>query len=70
VNIYVPRDALNPSLPQGGWMQRYSWSCSGSFTSTEPGANVSNYMYEASLTQQALGAIRSQTVSVICTEEP
>ena len=67
---YVPIDAFDPQLPQGGWMQRWNFNCSGSFTVTEPAASSSNLRYEGAIIAQGINQISSQTLSVVCTEEP
>jgi len=71
VNLtYHDRDAGIRELPNGGWQQEYYFACSGSFTATEPGSTLQNFIYEGAITTQAIPQIVSQTIAVVSTEEP
>jgi len=69
-NTYHDRDAGIPQLPNGGWQQQYYFTCSGSFTATEQGSTYQSFIYEGSLTTQAIPQIENQTIAVVSTEEP
>jgi hypothetical protein len=69
-NTYHDRDAGIPQLPNGGWQQQYYFTCSGSFTATEQGSTYQSFIYEGSLTTQAVPQIENQTIAVVSTEEP
>jgi hypothetical protein len=71
VNLtYHDRDAGIRELPNGGWQQEYYFACSGSFTATEQGSTYQSFIYEGSLTTQAIPQIENQTIAVVSTEEP
>lgn len=68
--FYVPADAFDPNLPGGGWQQRFTFDCAGSFTHTDPGSTQLGLIYEAAIVTQAIPQIARQTLALISTEDP
>lgn len=66
--VYIPRDAFDPNLPNGGWKQDYYWSSSASVTYTDTQVGTANFSYAAAAGSPSY-VKAGQVLSVLSTEE-
>lgn len=68
-STYIPKDALDPNLPNGGWQQRYYFISSASITYTDTLVGTENFEYTATAGSGSFQRIQ-QNLSVTSVENP
>lgn len=67
--LYIPRDAFDPNLPNGGWVQDFNWASYASLTYSDTLVGTGNFTYTAAAGSPTY-TMQSQNLSVTSVERP